>query len=504
MTTSANDSKVSGDELKTVPTATVSKQRGLLQSKFWILTALALLVAIGLAWWTMPKAGTKISIHFPDGHGLHEGDPVRYRGINVGVVKDIHLGGDDGVDVEVMMDQSAARRLLTNGANFWIVRPQLDLTGVSGLETAVGPKYIAVEPDSLTLESMPRKFEGLPDVPQRSGERRGTEIVFQADEQFGVNPGSAVSYRGFKVGKILDVRLSEDARHVHFQAVIDYPHQRLVTSKSKFWANSGIDVDFSLRGGLSLDTDSLETLARGGISFLTVADGGTKVTRGQVFTLNQQPEDEWLDQANKVRLPTVDLKGAVTLVIKTSRFGLLGNREVTRLASAIPVKLESGQNGLVVPRNILSDFSSESPAASSITIDGFSNEAFDATLFESLVASASSEQASDSTLPVFLLPIASSIRLPWQKLVPSSIENQPLIAVRRPVGGPAGMFVHQPISWAQLAVGNDGMWSVTDFDGDQDLWNGSPILSADSGEIVGMMVSDNNGSKIVSLSHLLD
>jgi len=328
--------------------------------------------------------------------------------------------------------------------------------------------------------------------------------VFQADEQFGVNPGSAVTYRGFVVGKILGVRLSEDARHVHFQAVINHPHERLVTSKSKFWANSGIDVDFSLRGGLSLDTDSLETIARGGVSFLTVGEGGTKVTPGQVFNLNKQREDEWLEGANNVRLPTVDLKGAVTLLIKSSRFGLLGNREVTRLCSAIPVVLESGQKGLVLPRNILTEFASETPTAKSISMDGFSNEAFDGSLFESLVALANEEQASDSTLPVLMLPLEGSIRLPWLPLTSSGVDMQRVLAVRRPVGGPAGMFVHRPINAEQLAVGVDGHWKVASFDGDQDLWNGSPILSADTGDVIGVMLSDARGVKIVPLSQLLN
>lgn len=480
-----------------LPTAIVSRKRGLLQSKFWILTALALLLALGLAWWTMPKPGIKISIHFPDGHGLHDGDPIRYRGINVGVVRDIHLADGDGVDVEVMMDQSA-KGLLQNGANFWIVRPQLALTGISGLETAVGPKYIAVEPDSLTLESVPREFNGLADPPQGAGEGRGTEIVFQADEQFGVNPGSSVSYRGFEVGKILDVHLSDDARHVNFQAVIHHPHQRLVTSKSKFWANSGIDVDFSLRGGLSLDTDSLETIARGGVSFLTVGDGGEEVTPGQVFPLFKQPEDQWLEQANKIRMPTVDLKGTVTLVIETTRSGLLGSREATRVVSAIPARLESGKTGLIVPRNILSEFSLESTSARSISIDGFSNEVLDAGLYEKLIAVAGDENAIESASPVLIVPIESSTRLPWQEL--GGIGDQSLLAVRRPVGATNGVFVHKPISRQQLKTSGTDRWRVAKFDGDHDLWNGSAILSAESGEVIGMLVSDRRGAEIVSMT----
>ena len=297
----------------------------------------------------------------------------------------------------------------------------------------------------------------------------------------------------------MDVRLSDDARHVHFQAIIDHPHQRLVTSKSKFWANSGIDVDFSLRGGLSLDTDSLETIARGGISFLTVGDGGAEVTAGQVFPLFKQPEDQWLEQANKVRLAKVDLKGAVTMVIRTTRFGLLGNREVTRLANAIPVRLESGQTTLVVPRNILAEFYGVKSTATRVSIDGYADEAFDAYLFEALASLASDDQTIESSVPVRLLSIEQSIRLPWQKVSSQGIENQPLLAVRRPVGAADGLFLHQPISGGQLTIDRENVWLVSGFDGDRDLWNGSPILNADSGEVIGVMVCDQRSVEIVSL-----
>ncbi len=485
-----------------LPTAIVSKKRGLLQSKFWILTALALLLALGLAWWTTPEQGIEISIHFPDGHGLHDGDPIRYRGINVGVVQDIHLASGDGVDVEVMMDQSA-KGLLQNGANFWIVRPQLALTGISGLETAVGPKYIAVEPDSLSLETMPREFKGLADVPQGAGERRGTEIVFQADEQFGVNPGSSLSYRGFEVGKILDVHLSDDARHVNFQAVIHHPHERLVTSKSKFWANSGIDVDFSLRGGLSLDTDSLETIARGGISFLTVGDGGTKIAPGQVFKLHKQPEDQWLEQANQVRLPTVDLKGAVTLVIKTSRLGLLGRRSVTRLASAIPVRNSNGETGLLIPSDVLAEFAAEDSSVESVSIDDFSNADFNQQLEERLRQLAATFEAGQTAAKIVMLPLDANVKLPWQNL--TTAENvSGVIAVRRPVGAKGDVYVHQPISAEQLTETSDGPLAVEGFVGDHDLWNGCPILSADAGEVIGALVADGRQVMIIPANQLFN
>ena len=264
-----------------------------------------------------------------------------------------------------------------------------------------------------------------------------------------------------------------------------------------------MDVDFSLREGLSLDTESLENIARGGVSFLTTGSDGIEVVPGQVFTLHEQLDDQWEEQANRVRLPTVKLKGTVTLVIKTTRSGLLGSRETTRLVSAIPARFESGKTGLVVPANILSEFSPKSTSAKSISIDGFSDEALDASLFEKLIALAGDKKAVDgkeyeSSFAIIVVPIESSPRLPWQEL--GGIDDQPLIAVRRPVGATNGVFVHQPISWQQLTTNGADSWRLSGFDGDPDLWNGSSILGADSGEVIGMLVSHRRGAEIVSLN----
>ncbi len=503
MTTSTDKSDERSDAVDTIPTAIVSQRRSLVQSKFWILTFLALLLAIGLAWSSMPERGTRISIHFPDGHGLHPGDPVRYRGINVGTVREIRLSDRDGVDVQAEMD-SSADQLLKEKSRFWIVRPQLALTGVSGLETAVGPKYVAVEPgESSENEVRSHEFEGLSQPPATFVNGGGVEIVLRGDKQFSVRPGSSVSYRGFEVGRILDVQLSDDARFVDLRATIKQPYLRLVNSKTKFWANSGVDVDFSLRGGLSLDTESLETIARGGVSFVTLGNDGVEVVDGQVFVLHEQMDEEWLNQANRVRLPTVDLKGAVTLVIKSTRSGLLGKRNVTRLASAVPVRVNAGQTGILIPTSLLSDFVPDKNTVESVTIDGFSSDSFDQALLEKMQRLAASDSNEPRTSEIVVVPLDQGAQLPWQALTtPGDVSA--VVAVRRPVGAREGLFVHQPINASQLTELSDGTLSVTGFEGDYELWNGSPILSTDSGDVIGCLVYSGSQLRIVPANKLID
>ena len=102
----------------------------------WWVTLLCLVIAIALAWRAMPQQGPQITIRFDDGHGLKTGDAVQYLGIQVGTVTDIRLNGA-GVTVSVIMKPDTDE-LLGKKTRFWIVRPQVGLSGVRGLETAVG------------------------------------------------------------------------------------------------------------------------------------------------------------------------------------------------------------------------------------------------------------------------------------------------------------------------------------------------------------------------------
>jgi len=67
-----------------------------------------LLLAIGLVVWSLPPQGTRITISFPQGHGLEAEDAVRYRGIDVGIVESVQLPpAMDSVNVHVNLLPSA-------------------------------------------------------------------------------------------------------------------------------------------------------------------------------------------------------------------------------------------------------------------------------------------------------------------------------------------------------------------------------------------------------------
>jgi paraquat-inducible protein B len=235
---------------------------------------------------------TEIRIQFPAGEGLEVGDPVRYRGIAVGEVTDVDLNASaEAVLVGVRL-VGAAKAFAQAGTQFWIEKPRLDVTEIRGLETLLGGRYLAIQPDSASSTPQ-REFVGLaepPPLPRRNG---SLEIELDAADRAGLVRGAPVTYRGLEVGRIANVGLSNDGATVRIQVVIEPEYAELVRDNSKWWSISGVQFDLGIKG-VQLSIDSLASWIRGGIAFATPDQPGARVVTGYRFTLAEEPAREWL------------------------------------------------------------------------------------------------------------------------------------------------------------------------------------------------------------------
>jgi len=256
----------------------------------WLAPIAAIVVVIVLAVQASQERGPAIEITFRDAAGLDAGDSLRHRGIVVGTIERVRL--DDSlanVLVRVRL-RPEARGLAVQGSKFWIVRPELSLQQVSGLDTLLSSNYIAVAPGA--GEPM-RRFAGLDTAPSGPGE--GSLVIrLLAERRGSLTVGSPVFYRDIRVGAVRAINLARDSRHVELDAAIEKRYAPLVRDNSEFWNASGISAEFGLLGGLTLRTDSLETVITGGISFATPTAPGNTVVDGHEFELSADPDKAWL------------------------------------------------------------------------------------------------------------------------------------------------------------------------------------------------------------------
>lgn len=459
-------------------------------SWMWLVTIACLLIAIGLTWFAIRTPGTRILIRFSEGHGLKRGDAVRYRGIDIGHVDSVDLDHEEpGIIVNAVLEVDASA-IAREGSRFWIVRPQLDFTGISGLETAVGAKYLRVIPGKAGTRQT--EFVGLATHPADELGRSGVEVILRGDDRYGVNVGSPLTWRGVEVGQVLSSSLSPDAMHVDTRVRILDPHRRLLTRESKFWVTSGVRMGLDVTG-FEFSAESLATIARGGIAFITPgpSTAGESVHPGDIFTLHKEPEDQWIESATAVNLfhlepPPMAL---VTASWKESFFGLSKSKSVR--ASAL-ILGSSGGGAVLLPEDL-----SRPP-----------NDA-EQDSYRLTWLSESNDQALDLSAMTHPMPGVAMVRLSGVQIDPST--RLAADRLRSPEGpedcfvvrtsrqrGRDSAVVTESMGKNELSV-DSGIWRCNNAKLSRDLWHGAAVVASQDEKVIGMLVVSEDGPVVSPL-----
>ncbi|CAM4369667.1 intermembrane transport protein PqiB [Bordetella muralis] len=239
----------------------------------WLVPVVAAVVALSLVLRTWMQEGPEISIVFNTAEGLEVGKTqVRYKDVVIGMVQGIHFNEDRSkVVVKVQLSKNAAG-LATSGTNFWVVRPRLGFSGVSGLGTLLSGAYIDVDARNAggtSTSATQFEFVGLETPPPVTHDRSGKRFILKARDLGSLDIGSPVYFRRINVGRVIGYNLDESGDSVNVEVFVDAPNDKFVTAGTRFWNASGIDLQVDA-GGVQLHTQSLLSLALGGVAFAPV------------------------------------------------------------------------------------------------------------------------------------------------------------------------------------------------------------------------------------------
>ncbi|MCL1089109.1 MlaD family protein [Shewanella profunda] len=236
----------------------------------WIVPALAVLIAIGLAVQAVLMRGPEITIQFPTAEGLEVNKTkIKYKDVEIGMATSIALSDDQrSVKVTVAMAKQA-ESLLVKDSRFWIVRPRIGAGGISGLSTMLSGAFISIDPGS--SHEPYHNFIGLDTPPLIVSGMSGRQFLLTADDLGSLDIGAPVYYRRIPVGRVVGYAMHPDGKAVSVRIFVDAPFDRFVTTASRFWHASGIDVSLDSEG-VKMDIQSLVSLAVGGVAFTNSSD----------------------------------------------------------------------------------------------------------------------------------------------------------------------------------------------------------------------------------------
>lgn len=233
----------------------------------WLLPLSALGVALWLAFDRHQQLGEQITIHFKNADGLEAGKTqIRYKDLTIGTVTDLALASDLSHVIATAQMSRTAAPLLKKDSQFWVVRANIDSSGISGLNTLLSGSYISVSEGVSNEKS--RVFEGLNNPPLIKNSAAGLRITLTTPNIRGLRVGSSIYHRGIVVGQIESINLDPSQENITLSAFIHAPYHTLINSNTRFFNISGIEASLS-SSGANIRMQSLQSLIFGGISFNT-------------------------------------------------------------------------------------------------------------------------------------------------------------------------------------------------------------------------------------------
>lgn len=238
-------------------------------SWIWLVPLVAVVVGASLLVRNWMHTGPTVTISFESAEGLEIGQTkVRYKDVVVGMVSGIKVAADRSkVLVEAELNREGADYITQESTRFWVVRPRLGISGVSGLGTLLSGAYIGVDAvETKNGEQPVYEFTGLEKPPEITSGRPGSRFTLKAPDLGSLEIGSPVYYRRIQVGRVIGYDLDEGGKAVSIQVFVDKPNDKFVTKDTRFWNASGIDLSLSA-DGLKVQTGSVVSVMAGGVAF---------------------------------------------------------------------------------------------------------------------------------------------------------------------------------------------------------------------------------------------
>lgn len=448
-------------------------------SLVWLVPVIALALAGWLWWRSWSLRGDEITIHFEQGHGIKVGHALRYRGVKVGEVARIRLADDlSGAEVIAVLLPNA-ERIARTGTQFWIVRPRIGPSGVTGLETLLGPHYIAVRPGDSTEKR--RRFIGLRAPPiVESVASDDLEIILHAESRGSLQAGGPVTYRGIRIGTVLSVGLASDGSAVESRVHIQQAYISLITEQTHFWDAGGVKVDLGF-SGLSMELDSLAGLMMGEVAIALPPDAGAPVRTGHRFQLASESRSEWLSWQPTLPIGTALLPAGsglptlerARLVYETDTLKI----DKSRLGWVLPV-----DDGFIGPIALITEPEKARNGTGRLEVVG-----------RSLSAPREPSWAANG---IGLIRTVISDR-PWPRSR-MRILTEPEDCVIVAGGADATM----PLAAVRLAL-TEGILTIDEAISFEDSWQGAAILARDDGALVGILIVEEGAGSVALLPESL-
>ena len=195
--------------------------------------------------------------------------PAKNRGLTTQNNVPSVISGPASWVVATIATTHEAKPLLTEGTQFWVVKPRFFAGNISGIETLLSGSYVGMLPAEKGGKSQ-HEFVGREDPPVLATYVPGRTFLLKSKRIGSVSVGSPIYFRDLNVGEVLGWDIADMAEYVTIHAFVRAPYDSYVNDETRFWNASGLSVKLA-GAGVEVQMESLKALLLGGVAFETPA-----------------------------------------------------------------------------------------------------------------------------------------------------------------------------------------------------------------------------------------
>jgi paraquat-inducible protein B len=323
-------------------------------SSIWLLPLVTILIGVWMFYQHLQQVGESIYIVMPTAEGVTIGKTqIRVKSVKIGTITNVKLGDDNSYVIAQAQIEQQYSHLLRKDSQIWAVKPRIEASGISGINTLLSGIYFEFQPGNTEERSYSYL---LRDTPPLVGKHiHGGRYSLISDTAEVLDVGAPVVFNGFSVGQVETADFDWKQQLMTYQVFIKAPYQNLVTENSAFWVSAGIDFKLSAEG-VVVRSKSISNIFRGGISF-GVPEGkpaGEFVEDGREFRLHANYDESLEKQFNQVQQYVINfdqsirgLKAGAPVEYKGIRIGTVIQSPAKVFSSSTP--LSFGHDKETVP-----------------------------------------------------------------------------------------------------------------------------------------------------------
>lgn len=256
----------------------------------------------------LAEQNVSFTLNYKAGEQISADTRLLYRGVEIGAIHKTKIQGNkQQLQLGLLPEY---RHILKADTQFYLVKPNLSISGASDTDALFGGAYITF---NLGQGEAKNQFTLYSQPPVKLASSPGLQLSLTTEHASVATPGSAISYRGITIGQVDNVSLNKIDDEIKVNITIDEEHRDLLQSTSRFYNAGGVTIS----GGLSdfvVKTESVDAILRGGISFynpevlLTSASSTDQVAELSNFTLFKH-EEHAKDAGQTISIHFNDISG---------------------------------------------------------------------------------------------------------------------------------------------------------------------------------------------------